>query len=71
MFSFEPAQVSKAGRTFFISLRIASHQKVFPFSSSKRRGSSTVFGILIPNLCVRIQYLDLIFAITLFRFLWV
>ena len=66
--SFETSQVSKAGRTFFISLRIASHQKVFPFL---RRNGGLPRQILIPNLCVRIQYLDLIFAITLFRFLWV
>ena len=62
------SQTSKAGRTFFISLQIASHQRVSPFSSSSIFASSTLFGILTPNLWVRTQYFAFNFDIILFFF---
>jgi hypothetical protein len=48
---------------------MASHQKVLPFSKSNAFASIAFFGILIPNLCVLIHYLDLSFEIIRFLFL--
>ena len=62
------SQASNAGRTLRISLQIASHHNVFPFSASRALASAPIFGILIPNLCVFTQYFDLTFAIM--RFLY-
>ena len=67
-----PSYTSKAGRTFFISNIIASHQSVLPFSLSISIASVTNFGILIPYLCVLDQYLLLSFFLILsfFRDIW-
>ena len=48
---------SNSGLTFFISLQIASHHKVLPFSLSNTSAYSIVLGTRIPNLCVRCQFL--------------
>ena len=62
MFSIPFSQGSKAILTSFISLHMASHHKVSPFSSSNIFASAASRGILIPNLWVLVQYLDLVFA---------
>ena len=41
------------------------HHRSFPFSLSKVRASSTVFGMLIPNLCVILWYFLLTAAMIL------
>ena len=51
------SQTSNSGRSFFISLIIASHHSVLLLSLSISIASFTVFGTLIPYLCVLIQNL--------------
>ena len=58
----------KAGLPFLISLHIASHNKVSPFSWSRRLASSTDLGIQIPNLWVLSQYFH--FTFDMIRFLF-
>ena len=61
-------QTPKVGLMFFIYLHMASHQRVFTFSSSNAFYSFTDLGILTPNLCVRNQYFDFSFTIMRLRF---
>ena len=68
MFSIPFSQVSKAIHTSFISLHMASHHKVSPFSSSDLFASAVSRGTLIPNLWFLVQYLDLVFAMIWFLF---
>jgi hypothetical protein len=63
------SHISNAGLTFFISVQIASHQRLLPFCLSIAIACSADFGIRIPNLCVRCQYLDLNLDRILLRFL--
>ena len=51
-----------ASRIFFISISMALCQNRFPSSLSIAYASSTDLGTRMPYLCVRCQYLDLIFA---------
>ena len=62
------SQTSNAGRTFFIYFIIASHHSVSPFSLSIWIFPFTVFGTLIPYLCVLIQNLCVL-EIIWYRFL--
>ena len=48
-------RILNAARTFFISLAIASAQRVLPFILSNSSASSTDFGTAIPNLWVRFK----------------
>ena len=52
----------------FISLHMASHQRLFLFSSSNDVASCTDLGILTLNLCVQTQYLDFRFPMMRLRF---
>ena len=63
-----PSNTSNAGLTFFISLQIASHHRVFPLLASICHACMTLLGISILNLCVLNQYFDLVLAIILLRF---
>ena len=62
------SHISNAGLTFFISVQIASHQRLLPFCLSIAIACSTYFGIRIPNLSAHCQYLDFILDRTLMPF---
>ena len=64
-----PSNISNAMWTLFISWRIVDHHKVSLLILSSFIASSTLLGIIIPNLCVRVQYLASTLAIVLVLFL--
>ena len=66
IFSIVPQNSSNTIFTLRISFRIESHHRVLLLSVSNLRAYLSVFGILIPNLWVMVQYLDLIFATIIF-----
>ena len=62
-----PSNFRNVGLTFFISKRIASHQRLLLFSESICNASFTDLGMRMPYLCDRNQYLDFTLANDLLR----
>ena len=63
-----PSHSSKAGRRFFISMKIESHHRVLPFFLSIVLAWLKLLGISIPYLWVRTQYFDLTLEMIWLRF---
>ena len=72
-YSLLPSNNLKAGRTFFISCKMASHHRVYPFSLSIWTAYFIVFRMRITHLCVFFQYLlsvlDIICSLFFYTFL--